>query len=615
MRPWLAPILALALSLGFALHALEPTWWAPDRWLIGNWYHPDCLSNHWLLVWVAERIAQGQSLVHNDRYYWPVGDAPVLAGNGAEGALYMPFHLLFGWPAGVPYYALLVLTLNGLSGYALARAAGAERWAALTGATAIGALPYALQEMSSGRFNQVSVCWMLFFLASWLRFLEAPSRGRALVSALLLAITSFFYWYYGFFAVIAGGVLLGVRAAWERRLPPIGLLALFSAAFLLILSPWAWMFAANWQAVPGTAELAEFPHTEAINQAKGARWPFLVREGTELAHAMSISGFALAVAGAALALWPRRPAGPPAWRGSAALGLVIVWALFWALSLGPLFPGAPYTLLYGLAEPLRRFWWPIRHEAMAQGAAAALGALALSALLTRIRREPARAALGLVFALLGPALFMVQGVRHKVEVSDIKSPPPVYPSLAERGGTGLIEPPLAPELGGAQQHLIYQLYHGKTLLNGTALWVERVRPDAWDVFMAGNSFLAELQRMERGELQTTFRFEAADLESLRAAGFRWISVNREMFPLPLRDLTDTYTGLMTALFGQPVLRGTGIKVWDTGQWKNHTEVTIPAFTWPSHVVPAGPTQRVGGRRPVSLMFGKGRYGMSLPGEF
>ncbi len=615
MRSRLPLIVAFLLSLGLALFALEPTWHEPGRWMVGNWYHPDCLSNHWLLVWVAEQLSSGQGLVHNDRYYWPVGDYPVLAGNGAEGVLYLPFHLALGWPAGVQYYALLVLTLNGLSGYALARAAGAEKWSALWGAASMGALPYALQEMSSGRFNQVSVCWMLFFMASWLRFLDAPTRGRALLSALSLAVAAFFYWYYGFFAVMAGGLALALRTVWKRALPDWRPLALFSVAFLVILSPWAWMFASNWGDVPGTSELAEFPHREALNQARPVRWPFRVVEGTELAHAMSIPGFGLAVTGVLLALRPRRPEDPPAWRSWAALSLVVIWGVFWALSLGPLFPGAPYTVLYGLAEPLRRFWWPIRHEAMAQGAAAALGALALSALLSRIRLEPARAALALVVALSGPVVMRMQGVRHKVEVTDLKVPPPVYPSLAQRKGSGLIEPPLAPELGGAQQQLIYQLYHGKTLLNGTALWVERVRPDAWDETMAENSFVSELQRLERGELDTTFTFRAEDLETLRAAGFRWISINREMFPLPFRELTESYTTLLTVLFGQPVLRANGIKIWDTSAWKGNTEATFPKFTWPGHVVRAGPTQRIGGRRPVSLMFGKGRYGMSLPGEF
>ena len=43
----------------------------------------------------------------------------MLAGNGSEGIAYYPFHALLGWPTGLTFYALLVLTLNGISGYLL----------------------------------------------------------------------------------------------------------------------------------------------------------------------------------------------------------------------------------------------------------------------------------------------------------------------------------------------------------------------------------------------------------------------------------------------------------------------------------------------------------------
>lgn len=611
MRPWFAPVAAVLFALGCALYALAPTWWEPTQWLTCNWHHPDCLSNQWLLTWVADQLAHGRGLLHNDRYYWPVGDAPVIAGNGDEGVLFLPFYLLFGWPAGVPYYALLVLTLNGVSGWALARAAGAERWAALLAVPTIGLLPYALMAMGSGQLNQVSLCWMLFFLASWLRFLEAPSGRWALLSAALLAVTSFFYWYYGFFGVLAGFVVLVVRVAWDRRLPDPKMLARFSAAFLIFLAPWAWFFAANWRLVPGSDEVAAFPHPEALNQVRPLHWPFLAREGMDLFHAMTLPGLLLALVGAGLALWPRRSADPPAWRGPAALGLAGVWGLFWALSLGPVSPHAPYTLLYGLAEPLRRFWWPLRHEAMAQGAAAALGALALSSGLSRVTREPVRALIAIGVAQIPALAFTLQGVSQHVQISRVVLPPPVYPALAGRPGTGLIEPPLSPTLGGPQQQLIYQLYHHKTLLNGTALWVDRVRPKAWDAFMANNSFLAELQALERGELASGFTYRAEDLQALTGAGFRWFSLNKEMFPVSMRELVASYDALLNGLFGAPSIEQAGVSVWDMERWKGKTELPLRPFALPPGLGTAGPVNH----RFPSPTFGKGRGGSNLPGEY
>ncbi|MDP6933971.1 MAG: hypothetical protein QGG40_13690, partial [Myxococcota bacterium] len=54
-------LIAVSLAcLGLALQQTWPGWDAPDEWLVGNWVHPDCLSNHWLLVWVTEQLLEGR---------------------------------------------------------------------------------------------------------------------------------------------------------------------------------------------------------------------------------------------------------------------------------------------------------------------------------------------------------------------------------------------------------------------------------------------------------------------------------------------------------------------------------------------------------------------------
>ena len=118
---------AAVLSLAAALATAWPAANAPRATILCIYGHPDCLSNQWLLVWVAEQITHGRSLLHNDRYYWPVGDSPWLAGNGNEGFPYAIWHLLFGWPMASNMHLLVILTLNGLAAYALARASGASR--------------------------------------------------------------------------------------------------------------------------------------------------------------------------------------------------------------------------------------------------------------------------------------------------------------------------------------------------------------------------------------------------------------------------------------------------------------------------------------------------------
>ena len=104
------PILAIIIAL--ATWTMWPALATPSATMVCNWMHPDCISNNWLLVWVAEQLAAGESIAHNDRYYWPIGDAPVLAGNGSEGVLYSLLHWLLGWPTASVWYLLSLIHIS-----------------------------------------------------------------------------------------------------------------------------------------------------------------------------------------------------------------------------------------------------------------------------------------------------------------------------------------------------------------------------------------------------------------------------------------------------------------------------------------------------------------------
>mgnify|MGYP000103150292 CR=1 FL=1 len=96
------------LSVLIATARIGPAVLSPNSFLVGGWGHPDNLGNHWLLVWVAERVLAGESILHNQEDYVPFGDYPWLAGNGSEGLLYAPFHWLLGYPTAVPIWLLSV---------------------------------------------------------------------------------------------------------------------------------------------------------------------------------------------------------------------------------------------------------------------------------------------------------------------------------------------------------------------------------------------------------------------------------------------------------------------------------------------------------------------------
>ena len=587
------PRLALVLAVGFAVgSALLVTWDAitrPTAAFLCNFGHPDCLGNHWLMVWVAEQVAAGRTILHNDAYYWPIGDAPWLAGNGSEGFAYLPWHLLLGWPLASNVHLALLLALNGMAVYAFARACGARALAAASLVPAGGILVYAVHELGAGRFSQVSLCWLTFFLASWLSLLRAPTVGRAALAAALLATTSLFYWYYGFFGVLAGAGLLFAVPLRRAHVRP---LAVFVGATLVLIAPLLRVFLGHWSGIPGTAEDALFPHPEATNDSAWPAIPFLAAGGRHAGRALPLSVCLLAFA--ALFLREHR---------RVVLTLLGVGVLFAGLMAGTLLEPGPYTTVYGLGGPLRRFWWPYRHVVVVNLVWIGLAAIGLDALLARVRRPVAAVAVAVALGLSVPLQLELQGAPWRAQFGLVEWPEPFYAALRDRPGTILLEPPFAPEVSSAQTGVAYQMLHHKRLVGGHALWVDRVRPDAWDAWVAENSFLVALQRFERAELaEAVVRFEAADLEALIDAGAATFVLNREYFPAAMSDMVNAYEAVLSALFGPPVARGKRVLAWDTGGWSGATEVPFDAFSWPPGVRPGGPTLGVQSPRWGSLAF-------------
>lgn len=603
---WLG--LAIVLYLGLALYALYPAWLSLDHGVVGNWSHPDMISNHWLYRWVAEQLSAGRSILHNDRYYLPVGDAPWLAGNGSDAVPYTLVALLLAWPGSVTAWTVLTLVLNGLSGYALGRSTGAGQAGSVAAGAAVLFSPYVLFELCGGRFAQAPLYWTGFFLVAWLRLLAAaPTHGAAwpggaaarwaILAGVLYGGAAFTYWYYGLWAAWLGAVVFAFQPRWRA------LVAFVPVALVTTVPPLA-LFLAHWGEVVGASEATAFPHPLARESAlpftfplwSGAgRWgevtlplllvlPFLLALGARLWPVASEVG------------WRARLGG--AWRQFSPLerGVLAAALLFYGLALGPtvLLPGeigtgipGPYWVAYGVAGTLRRFWWPYRHIGPLTLLLVPLSARGVELLLRWLAAQatgglrvavPALGAAVLAFCL--PFEVGARAGRVSAQTSYWVAPEP-YGELAALPGDAILEPPLAPQLAASQQPLSYQWVHGKRLLGGHAMWVDRVRPDAWDAWVAGNSLLTGLQTLERGELLGALRFDADDVASLLDIGVRYAVLNPEYFPDDLASLVPAYSSIFNALFGEPVIEAEeGLYVWDLERYTGLTEVDALPFRIP-----------------------------------
>lgn len=559
-----APVLLLAL--GAALLVVAPVLTRPGAAFLCDWHHPDCVSNQWLTLWVARQVETGGDLLHNDRYYWPVGDAPWISGSGSDGFLLVPWDLAFGWPLGMNLHEALILTLNGLAGWAVARALGASRSASLAAVPTATLMLYGVEELSAGRLSQVSFCWLGFFFAAWVRLLEAPSAGRATLAAALFTLTSLFYWFYGFFAAMLGGIL------WLFKRTPTRPLVVFIGLVVAMLGPFLAWTLANRSVIPGITEA--FPNPESHRASFWPTLPFLPPGAPPLGRELPLSTALLAAA----ALVVRRDR----WT----LALVVAWLWFSALAVGPRWPGGPYELIYGLAEPLRRLWWPYRHVVVVNLITIALAARAADRWLVD------RPAWGWLLALSVPVQLYLQGAPLNAVYTVIEAPSVVYTSLREHPATVLIEPPLAPEVASSEAPLYYQIQHGKALLGGHAPWVERVRPPGWDDLIEGNAFLAELRRLERAELDGRFTFEPTHLRALIDDGVGLLVLNTEYFPRPIVGLARAYKEICDALFGPAISSDRGTWAWDLRRWTGASEAHFTPWNWPAGVAPGGPSQPI-----------------------
>ncbi|MES2644570.1 MAG: hypothetical protein V4850_34095 [Myxococcota bacterium] len=596
-------------------------WAEPTRGLFGDWEHPDMLSNHWVYGWVAERLASGGSLLQNDAYYVPVGDAPFLAGNASGALLSAPFAWAFGAPFGINVYLFLVLVLNVVAGTALARAAGASPRAALVGGVGFGVSPFVLTELSAARLAQVPVWEMAAGLALWIGALERGSWRRALGAGALIGLAGVEYFYYGLFAGYAAG-LLTLFAPRPHTRQRLGVVAAGAVAAIVTVGPLLWLFVRGWSEVVGASEAAEsFPHPFSLQASLPWSWPVWSDVPTMVPAYVS---WLLLLLGAT-EVWRRRADRRRAYDGTSAEdphgwtvpAFLATAVLGWALSLGPYLvtlhgpaeqSHLPYQWIYGLHPALQRFWWPYRHAVLVSLAVAVLAARGLGRVLDRLPPRAALVTLGIVL-LAVPLELRARGAPVLAATSRIADPLPAGVTAMRALPDGIVlDLPIAPELRIGQQHLTLQALHGHRLLDGHAMWVDRVRPSAWDAYVAASPFLTELARFERGlpidadpARVDRFVYDVADIARLQADGVRWIVVWDEMFAKDVDALPDHLRTLLGAVFGTPAVDDGPLTVYDLAGHREDGDLLAPDWDWPAGVSTGDGSSRMTDELPTSIL--------------
>ncbi len=139
-------------------------------------------------------------------------------------AISYPLERWFGFPASYNLKILLILALNGLSGYALARYFSGSISAALAGSVLAVVNPLTLFEIQSSGLRQSLLWWVLLYPALIDRALRRRTVGSGILAGACFGMAGAFYWFYGLFAGMFTAVWLIKHVIVERgRLSGLGI--------------------------------------------------------------------------------------------------------------------------------------------------------------------------------------------------------------------------------------------------------------------------------------------------------------------------------------------------------------------------------------------------------
>ncbi len=438
----------------------------------------DALLQAWTIAWGVHALGAAPATVWNAPIFYPYPDTLAYTDNHLLlAALTAPLTWLTGEPL-LAHNLLLLLSfaLSGWAVYLLVREtlpADAGPWPAFVAGAAFAFCAYRFAHLT--QLNLLQTAWMVFALVFLRRLLRPRAAGGARLGDALLcglfaglqAITAL---YYAFFtAALLGGytLLWAATALWARlragaplpwRQAFLALLAaLVGAALALPFTlPYLRVFS-SLAIVRSVRELDGWsaPLRAYISVTQGnllyARLGEAVVDAGEMVHFPGLLVALLALAGAGMILsgLARGAARDAAGVGRIApldgLFWLVVAAAAFLLSLGtglrlvrfadPLPLPMPYLLLYGNLPGFGALRVPARWGLLVMLALAVIAAVALAALLSRLRPRPRRVlgALALAVVLLeqaAPPLGLPAGPA-------LTEAPPVYAWLAEPAQAGL----------------------------------------------------------------------------------------------------------------------------------------------------------------------------------
>jgi len=127
-----------------------------------------------------------------------------------------PLAEVFGFPAHYNLKVLVILTLNGVCGFALARHFSRNSWAALAAGVIAVVNPLTIQEINGSGLRQALLWWVLLYPMLLDRAVRRRGIWDGALAGVSFGLAAAWYWFYGLFAGLYTLMVLGVWL-WRRE--------------------------------------------------------------------------------------------------------------------------------------------------------------------------------------------------------------------------------------------------------------------------------------------------------------------------------------------------------------------------------------------------------------
>jgi hypothetical protein len=184
-----------------------------------------------------------------------------------------PLSQVLDFPAHYNAKVLIILTLDGLCGYALARHYTRDRMIALAACIIAVINPLNIQDINGSGLRQCVLWWMLLYPVFLDRAAHSKRLREAIAAGLCLGLCAAWYWFYGLMAGVFTGMyllwhLLGGQLPWRslwRWVLPLGVVALLTS--WPFVRPYFNTTEAGMTSLPELTFFLPFPRYDTIAEA------------------------------------------------------------------------------------------------------------------------------------------------------------------------------------------------------------------------------------------------------------------------------------------------------------------------------------------------------------